>query len=353
MNEEFDNRQKVNDEPITIESDLTDEEIESSYHDRSEEMDDLTTDPNEPYTRMDNDDDSDIFTEDQTDEPYGVYDKEDDLNLPTDPEQKKAGSRNFLQFLSPILFILVLLINYLSATGRTFPNTQAEINDQYTNLLSPAGFSFSIWSVIYLGVALTLAVRYIKGNDQRFLKEYKKLEPFNWAWMILNIGWIITFTYDQLAVSTFLIVLYAMALGYLSFKVTSTPALHDALLLLKWPIGLHFGWLIVAAFPNLTTVFVKYGLDGVGMAGVAWTVVAMILIILASLYFFRTHENIAIFLPALWALIGILVKQSPNSDFPFASTTVFILSIILLIGGVGLAAISIFQRYQERGHNKA
>src|SRR5699024_3866239 len=99
---------------------------ESSYHDRSEEKDDLTTEPNEPYTRMDNDDDSNILTEDQTDEPYGVYDKEDDPTLPADPEQKKAGSTSFLQFLSPILFILVLLINYLSATGRTFPNTQAE-----------------------------------------------------------------------------------------------------------------------------------------------------------------------------------------------------------------------------------
>src|SRR5699024_7883620 len=97
-----------------------------------------------------------------------VYDKEDDPTLPADPEQKKTGSTSFLQFLSPILFILVLLINYLSAAGRTFPNTQAEINDQYTNLLSPAGFSFSIWSVIYLGVALTLAVRYIKRNNKRF-----------------------------------------------------------------------------------------------------------------------------------------------------------------------------------------
>lgn len=337
MNKDFDNRHETEDDPITIESYLTDDDLTSSYSDTSEEMDDLT---DGSYNRMDYDDESDVLTDDQA----GEFNEE--TSTRTVPKQK-SGAGNFLQYLSPVLFVFVLLFNYLSAAGSIFPNTQAEINDQYTNLLSPAGFSFSIWTLIYLGVVLTLVVKYIKGNNEGFLKEYKKLEPFNWAWMILNIGWVLTFSFDQIAASTFLIVLYTMAVGYLSYKVTSTPELSKNPLLLKWPIGLHFGWLIVATFANLTLTLVNYGLDGVGFAGVTWTVVAMLFIILAALYFFRTHENIAIFLPSLWALIGILVKQSPNSDFPFASTTVFVLSVVLLIAGVALAAISIFQRYQE------
>lgn len=256
-------------------------------------------------------------------------------------------SNSFFKFLGPVLFAIVLLVNYLSATATGFPSTQADITARYPDLLSPAGFTFSIWGIIYLGVAATLASRFLYTKDPEFSKEYKKIQPLNWAWMVLNIAWIFTFTYDQLAISTFIIVLYTLVLAFQSYMVSSTPALAKHLLMVKWPIGLHFGWLIVATFANLTTFLVQIGLNGTGASGVLWTVVAMILIILAALYFFRTHKNIAVFLPSLWALIGILVKQSPNSSYRQASTIVFVLSVVLLIAGVALAAIAIFQRFQK------
>lgn len=293
------------------------------------------------------DEDPTVYTES---EPVGTY--ENDIytgEAEVEPEEKSSkNGTSFLKFLGIILFVFVLLVNYLSAATDVFPNTQAEITDTYTNLLAPAGFTFSIWSVIYIGVGITLAAKFINKNNPEFIEEYQKLQPFQWAWMILNIGWIFTFVYDQIAISSFLIVLYTLALGYLSYKVTSTPVLSANPLLLKWPIGLHFGWMIVATFANITTFLVKVGLRGTAFSGLLWTIVALILIVLASLYFFNTHRNVAIFIPTLWTLIGIMVKQSPTSSFPEASTTIFIFSIVLLVAGVGLASIYIFRRFQDR-----
>lgn len=329
--------------------DVTDDQATT---DRSDDFYDQLDETSEgSYNRDDYDDMSDVLG----DEDYSDYEEydggfEDQTAAETDTSvsSEKTGNQ-VLKFLGPVLFIVVLVVNYLSAMGGPgFPNTQAEITARHANLLAPAGFTFSIWGLIYLGVAATLLSRFIYSKDAEFIQEYKKLQPFNWVWMVLNIAWVFTFSYDQLGISTFIIVLYTLALAYQSYKVSNTPVLNKHKLMLKWPIGLHFGWLIAATFANLTVFLVQVGLNGTGAAGILWTLVAMILIVLAALYFFRTHENIAIFLPALWTLIGILVQQSPSSSFQYASTIVFIVSVIFFVAGVGLAAISIFQRYQHK-----
>ncbi len=258
--------QPENNDP-TFEDNSYDLELTSDDY-SGDVYDEMDGDTDGSYNRGDYDNQSDVLADDS----------EVDNEVDNTTETKKSNKQQrykLTTFLGPILFALVLLVNYLSSSGEFFPNTQSEITDRYTDLLSPAGFTFSIWSVIYIGVAITLASKFINSKNPEFVAEYKKIQPLNWLWMILNIAWIFTFAYEQLALSTFLIVLYTLTLGYLSYKVTSTPVLNENPLLLKWPIGLHFGWLIVATFPNLTTFLVSVGLDGTGMAGVIWAVVAM------------------------------------------------------------------------------
>lgn len=348
---------------------LTDQDLTDSgtTSDRDDFYNQVDQENDSAYNRSDYDDLSDVKSDrvDDTDydgnytevyeEPDMASDSYSDRSPETRTEQSdyqassqaNKESNTFLKFLGPILFAIVLLVNYLSGTGTGFPNTQADITARYPDLLSPAGFTFSIWGLIYLGVAASLATRFLYNKDPEFNREYKKIQPLNWAWMVLNIAWIFTFTYDQLGISSFIIVLYTLVLAVQSYMVSSTPALAKHKLMLKWPIGLHFGWLIIATFANITTFLVQMGLNGTGGAGILWTVVAMVLIVLTALYFFKTHENIAIFLPSLWALIGILVKQSPTSNYPEASTIVFSLSVVLFVAGVALAAIAIFQRFQK------
>ncbi len=50
------------------------------------------------------------------------------------------------------MFIVTIALNYLAAFGILFPYTQQEISDLHGNLLAPAGFTFSIWGIIYIGV---------------------------------------------------------------------------------------------------------------------------------------------------------------------------------------------------------
>ena len=237
----------------------------------------------------------------------------------------------------PILFVGVMLINFLSATGTIFPNTQAEVSDKYVNLLAPAGFTFSIWSVVYFGVILSILAGFISAKDTMFNELYQKhIVPLFMAWMVLNIVWIISWSYELLWLSFIAILLYTIVLFQLVRVIHQHSILEKRSWFLTYPVGLHAGWLLVATFANLTTLFVKWGLNGTGTLGVIWTlgIVSLILVAIAKLY--SATKNDALMLPALWALIGIIAKHAPNSSFQYANSIVFYGAIILAVIGLGI-----------------
>lgn len=45
-----------------------------------------------------------------------------------------------------LVFILTIIVNYLSATGFLTGNSQKSLSDRYQTLLTPAPLAFSIWS---------------------------------------------------------------------------------------------------------------------------------------------------------------------------------------------------------------
>jgi hypothetical protein len=58
-----------------------------------------------------------------------------------------------LQIANILALIITLIINYLSNTGIFNGNTMATVSARYQNFFTPAGYAFSIWGVIYLGLA--------------------------------------------------------------------------------------------------------------------------------------------------------------------------------------------------------
>nr|MBS0038460.1 hypothetical protein [Saprospiraceae bacterium] len=47
-------------------------------------------------------------------------------------------------------FVLVLAMNFIYGSGMWGTATVGEISAQYPTLITPAGYAFSIWGVIYL-----------------------------------------------------------------------------------------------------------------------------------------------------------------------------------------------------------
>lgn len=253
------------------------------------------------------------------------------------------------KWIVPILFIIMIAVNALSASGFLVPYTQSEItNELYPNLLVPAGFTFSLWGIIYIGVALTMSLDFQELRDDLFLRNFRmKVQPLNMVWMVLNILWIIFYSYDLITLSLIVIILYTIVLGILAKLAASSQYFQGKKLFFKYPIGLHFGWLLVATTLNLNVFLVASGLDGTGGSALLWSILALVLIVVVSFAFMIAFKNIMIILPAIWALFGLVMNHQSSSSFSEANQGIMIVSLILMIATILVAAYLTFKNRLE------
>ena len=66
-----------------------------------------------------------------------------------------------------IMFIITVVINVVSSTG-LIGESQGDISDQYTTLITPPGYAFSIWGVIYFFWAAFILLQFVPN---RFLSQ--------------------------------------------------------------------------------------------------------------------------------------------------------------------------------------
>src|SRR5699024_2789607 len=85
-----------------------------------------------------------------------------------------------LQILNPIALVITIFINYLSATGLLSGQTVGQISAKYDTLFTPAGYAFSIWSLIYL-----MLVGFVIYQALSLFK-FKKVKNDDF---VLQIGW--------------------------------------------------------------------------------------------------------------------------------------------------------------------
>ena len=87
-----------------------------------------------------------------------------------------------------MLYSLVIFINYLANALPIGGLTTGQVSDLLDNLFTPAGFTFSIWGVIYLGLLIFLISSIFTSNNQKpFLNKILNLFSIT---CILNISWI-------------------------------------------------------------------------------------------------------------------------------------------------------------------
>lgn len=87
-----------------------------------------------------------------------------------------------IRIFTPLLFIATILVNYLMGINRN-----GEVSDMYSLWVTPPGYFFIIWAVIYVGLAL--------ANIYNLVKNAWNLKTHIWFGIsnILNIVWTVVF----------------------------------------------------------------------------------------------------------------------------------------------------------------
>ncbi len=227
-----------------------------------------------------------------------------------------------------VAFALVILLNVLSNALPINGQTMPEISARYPSLFTPAGFTFSIWGVIYLALlvfAVWQALPAQRDNGKvAAVSNYFKLN------CVMNALWIVVWHYDLLAVSlaVMLVILGTLVLIYRDLRMTVDTAPWSELVALYLPFSLYTAWIAIATIANASIVQTGFGWDDVGINAVQWTLLKLAIAGAIGATMVIRLRDIPFALVVAWAGYGISVKQAAT---PAVAATALTLSILMLI----------------------
>jgi hypothetical protein len=196
-------------------------------------------------------------------------------------------------------------------------------------LLAPAGPAFSIWSVIYLGLAAYTLWQWWppRAADPR-------ARATGWlaaASMLLNAGWLLVTQQGWIWASVVVIVALVLVLGLLVQRLAQAPGRGGPVerLVVDGTFGLYLGWVSVATAANVAAALVSSGAPQQGR-GAEWIGVAVVLLLAAVVAAVqrRVGARWAVAAAAAWGLSWIAVGRA--ADEPRS---------VLVAGGAAAAAV--------------
>ena len=199
----------------------------------------------------------------------------------------------------------VILFNWLAATGRLAGTDTAAISAKYQTLVTPAGYAFSIWTLIYVGLVAFSVFQLLPANVARF-RPVRSLYIFTCA---LNCAWLYFWHQEQIVVCFVIILTLAVALLAINFIIRESESTTDAWIA-KGAFGLYFGWVTAATLVNFA-IMLKF-LNALA-SPTTETILAVVLILVAAALGVLIRIRLTNYfypLAVAWALTAIAVKQS-------------------------------------------
>ena len=224
------------------------------------------------------------------------------------------------------VFALVMngAANAIPLNGR---NT-GEISDSFNVLFVPAGYVFSIWGLIYLGLlAYTLFQALPAQRTNTRLRRTGWLVALS---SIANGAWIYFWHFGNYPVTllVMLVLLAALVAIYLRLDIGLTKFGAVEKWTVSVPFSIYLGWITVATIANATALLSYLGWSGWGVSPLAWTLILLVAGGLIAGLMAYTRSATASLLVLTGRLTGISVRWL---DMPVLNSAGFIAAGIVLM----------------------
>ncbi len=207
-----------------------------------------------------------------------------------------------------------------------------EVTLRYDVYFIPAGYAFSIWSLIYLGligytVYLVWAVFGHRSADAALA-----IVPWYLLTAVANAGWLLAWHYNQFPLSMLLMVVLLVALIVIYRMLAVRPAASRLeLWTVHIPFRVYLGWISVATIANATITLDDAGWNGFGIAEPTWGVIMILVATALGLVMSFMYSDIAYAAVIVWALVAVAIRLSDT-----ASIFVTALAGAVLLTGVAV-----------------
>lgn len=247
------------------------------------------------------------------------------------------------QITNVVVFVFTLVVNFLAIALPLNNRSTSQISDELPSFFTPAGFTFSVWSVIYL--ALIGFVIYQAMPSQRENIYLRRIGYLPAVANLLNGLWIFAwhYAYYGLSVLIMLALLGTLLTIYIRLNIGLPSEPDEArsnadLLLIYFPMAIYFAWINVATVANIASVANYAGWNGFGIAEPTWSVIMIGVVTLIAGSVLVSRANAAYAGVLIWALYGISAKQ-PD----MVATAAIVAAVVIAIA----AAVGWYRFYQR------
>jgi benzodiazapine receptor len=250
-------------------------------------------------------------------------------------------NKDVIRQISVVLaLIITIVVNILSNTLPFNNLTAPEIADSFDVYFVPAGYVFSIWSLIYLGLIAYAVFQLLPAQ-----RENSRLRQTGW-WFVLSCAansiWLFLWHYGYFALSVvaMLTLLISLIVIYLRLGVGQQAVPSSERWLVQLPFSIYLGWVTVAIIANVTAFLDSVDWNGFGISPEIWTFIMLVVAIVVAALMAFLRQDIAYLLVLIWAFIGIGVEQS---DTPQVANAAYLAAGIVAI----FVILVIIQKFRQ------
>ena len=247
-------------------------------------------------------------------------------------------SMNLLRQIGVVVAVIAtIVVNVLSNVLPFNGVTVGELAARFDVLFVPADYAFSIWMLIYVGLAA-----YAIYQAQPSLRHDRRLRSLDLPFMlssIANMSWLLLWHYQHY-MATFVVMLVLVGSLITIYRrldierPSVTPARRWAV---HHPFSAYLGWVTIAAMANLGVVLDYLGWTGSSLGETTWFTLGVLTVLGIAGVMSWLRSDVVFLLALMWGLIGIGIERAAD---PMISTLVWTATAVL---GV-MVALSAVQR---------
>jgi benzodiazapine receptor len=251
-----------------------------------------------------------------------------------------TSSSRILRYANILFFALTVVVNSLAGSTTIIggKNT-AQVSDANLTLITPAGYVFSIWGIIYILLGVFIVYQALPKQQG---KDYQK--KIGWLFVLsslVNVVWLFLWQFEYLPLSVVLmfLLLASLILIYLRLGVGKSKVAMGERLAIHLPFSVYLGWITVASIANVAATLVSLNWDGFGISPEIWATLVVAIALIITILMLITRKDLAYSLVIIWALVGIGVKQSGNQTIALLTEVSAVIVAIVLIVVVLIAKL--------------
>jgi hypothetical protein len=222
----------------------------------------------------------------------------------------KKGYSTAIQVGNAMAFGAVILVNSLAgSTTLLGGRNTAQVSAAFPTLVTPAGFTFSIWGIIYALLAAFVVFQFLPSHRE---DEFNGRVGYIFMLSCLfNIVWLFLWQYEYITASVPVIfaLLVTLIVIYLRLDIGRSQATRAEKICVHLPVSVYLGWITIASIADASSGLVSVGWTGFGLSQSTWAQLVVVVALAITLLALATRRDPAFGLVIVWALVGIAANQ--------------------------------------------